>query len=359
VAAIAVALAVSSPTFLLMQQQVMSDVPVAAFVVLSIAASLRPDRAWLAGLAAGAAILVRPNLVPLVAFPFALVVLHEGPWLRRAIAFAAPVCIAAAAVGALNWFYNGSPLISGYGNLASFYSLAAIPQNARLYSRWMFSTHTPFFLIGALAPFVTVGDWRHRARVGLVTLLLPIAMLVLFLPFLVFHENDWGYTRFLIPGYTGLAVGCGMVAVSAVERARRSRTAVALATAGVAAVAAFGWTFAVRNGVFLQRHGDHRFAEAVAYTRELPPRTILVSNSHSGTLRHYTGRDVLRFETVPPEEIDIAVEYLLEKGYHLVFIGDEFELEQFQTRFAGCRVLARLGRKPRAAFSGVVAYDIR
>jgi hypothetical protein len=147
--------------------------------------------------------------------------------------------------------------------------------------------------------------------------------------------------------------------MSIVERASRGRAAVAIVALIVASAAAFGWTFSVRNGVFLQRLGDHRFAQAVEYVRRLPARSILVSNSHSGTLRFYSGRDILRFETVPPEEIDIAVAYLLGKDYHLFFVGDEFEIEQFQTRFAGRNVLARLARKPRATFSGVVVYDIR
>lgn len=358
VGAIAAVLVVSSPTFLLMQQQAMSDVPVSAFLTLSTALALGGGHPLLAGLAAGAAILVRPNLVPLVALPAALL-LWRALAVRRLAAFALPLGLAAAVVAAFNWRYHGSPLLSGYGPLSSYYSLEGIGTNLRQYGRWFVQAHTPLALLGLCAMLAPDGDRRRRAATALVTLALPLALLVIYMPYMVFYEDDWGSTRFLLPGYPGLFAGFGALVVLAVTRASRRGPAAVAAVAVVGLLAAWGWTFAVQSGVFMQRIGDARYARAIEYARDLPRPSVILSNAHSGTLRFYTGRDVLRFEAVRPAEIDTAVGHLRRLGYSLFFVGDEFEMEQFRARFAGTRTLASLPRKPRAAFDGVVVYDVR
>jgi hypothetical protein len=301
VGAVAAGLVVSSPTFLLLQQQVMSDVPVAAFLTVAVAAALHGAHPWLAGVAAGAAVLTRPNLVPLVAVPMILIAAGERP-LRRLAACATPLAVACAIVGWLNWRYHGSPLISGYGPLAAFYSLHNIGPNLIQYGLWFVMLHTPLPLIGSIAPAVVRSD---RWRIALVTLGLPAAALALYLPFLVFHRIDWGYTRFLLPAYPALFAGFGIAMAAAVTRTSRPVLAGAVAAVIVGAVAAHGWIESVNTGVFMQRAADARFARTVDYVRRLPERSILVSNAHSGTLRFYTGRGVLRFEAVRPEESGI------------------------------------------------------
>ena len=80
VAALAVAV---SPAVLFMSIQPMSDVPTAAFWTLSMLFAGRgrtPRNAVLAGVTAGVAILIRPNLAPLAAIPALLIVmLPDGP----------------------------------------------------------------------------------------------------------------------------------------------------------------------------------------------------------------------------------------------------------------------------------------
>lgn len=355
VGAIASVLVVSSPTFLLMQLQMMSDVPVAAFVTLAIAGALHGGHPWLTGAAAGAAVLTRPNLVPLLAVPLVLMAAGERP-LRRLAVFLIPLGAACAIVGAFNWRYHASPLISGYGPLTAFYSLANIgPNLLSRYGPWFIDLHTPLPLIGLTAPVFARAD---RWRIALVAVALPLATLALYIPFLVFHPTDWGYTRFLLPAYPALFAGVGLAAVAVIRRTSRPALATAAVAAIIGAVVAYGWIFSVRSGVFRQRIGDARFARIVDYVNRLPERSIFVSNAHSGTLRFYTGRGVLRFEAIRPEELDTAATHLRRLGYALFLVGDEFEAEQFRARFAKTRMVAALPKEPRVNLEGAVVYSL-
>ena len=354
VGAIAAVLVVSSPTFLLLQQQVMSDVPVAAFLTLAIAGALHGAHPGLTGAAAGFAVLTRPNLVPLVMVPLAIIAAGERP-VRRLTAFVMPLGVACAIVAALNWRYHGSPLISGYGPLTNFYSLANIRPNLLQYGHWFVMLHTPLPLIGVTAIVLAQG---HRGRIALVTLAVPLALLALYMPFLVFHRIDWGYTRFLLPGYPALFAGFGMAVTAVIARTSRAALAAVAAAVIVSVVVAHGWIVCMRSGVFRQRAGDARFARIVDYVRRLPEQSILISNAHSGTLRFYTGRGVLRFEAIRPEELDTAATHLRRQGYALFLVGDEFEIHEFRTRFAHTRTLAALPREPRVNLDGAVVYNL-
>jgi hypothetical protein len=352
--AAAAVLMVSSPTFLALHLRVMSDVPVAAFWTVAVAAALHGGRPWLAGTAAAIAILVRPNLVPLVVVPL-LLVLKRDRIRFRLLAFGFPVGFACGMVATINWYYHGSPLISGYGSLENMFSSRYIWPNVKQYSRWFVETHTPIALLGLAAAFVAPAG---RARVAVITLGIPAALLAFYLPFFVFPWWDWGYTRFLLPSYPAIFVGCGVVAAAASARATRPAVANALIVVAIAIIAANGWTYAISEGVFTQRLGDARYSWAIEYAKKLPERSIVLSNAHSGTLRFYAGRDVIRFEAIRARDIDRAKSALEAQGYTLFFIGDEFELDEFRTLFAGTRTIASLPKKPRAQYGGVVVYDI-
>jgi hypothetical protein len=352
--AVAAVLVVSSPTFIAMQLQVMSDVPVAAFWTVSLAGALG-GRTALSGIAAAAAILTRPNLVPLVLVPSILIAARDRRLTRLAL-FAAPIAVAAAAVGALNWKYNGSPLLSGYGPLSRLYRAENVWPNLLQYGRWFVEVHTPLPLLGLAAPVLV---HSHRSRMAVVAIAVPAALLALYAPFLVFHAWEWTYTRFLLPAYAPLFAGVGVFLTRLVAGSGRRRIAIAASVAIVAAIAARGWTIAVNTGTFTQRSGDDRYARAVEYARTLPARSVLVSNAHSGTLRHYTGVDVLRFEAIRPRDLDAAIAHLHGEGYSLVLIGDEFEIVHFRNLFAGTRTVAAMAKEPRADLHGVVVYDLQ
>jgi hypothetical protein len=355
--AIGAALTLSSPIFLMMQLQAMSDVPAAGFVTASLAAAAGAGNPWLAGLATAGAILARPNLVPLVAIPLALLMLRRERRIAAVVSFAIPVAIASAIVGAINWRLYGSPVLSGYGNLSTLYAWSNTAVNTRQYFDWFARTQTLFPVVGIFAVLVAGRDRRARLGVLLATAGVPFIVLALYLPYSVFGPNDWGYLRFLLPAYPSVFVGAGIVVAAVVTRAHRRRLAAVAALLVIGVLIAHGWRLSVVDGLFMQRVGDARFAVAAEYAKALPERSVLISNAHSGTLHFYTGRDVLRFEAIRPADLDVIVSHLKGLGYSLHFIGDEFETAQFRTRFAGSSALAAMSTKPRAAFQGVEAYD--
>ena len=152
-----------SPAFLFQLMQPMSDVPAAAFWVLAAGTATGGTRrsALAAGLAASAAIIVRPNLLPMgVVLGLFLLVRPERLWrerVRDAAMFAAaslPGCLLVAIVQAM--FY-GSPVRSGYGTLATLFSAEHIVPNTMRYAAWMWQSHGFVWLLALVAPFVLRG----------------------------------------------------------------------------------------------------------------------------------------------------------------------------------------------------------
>ncbi len=355
--AIAAVLVVSSPTFLVMSVQAMSDVPVTAFWTLALVAALRAH-ALGAGLATGLALLTRPNLVPLVAIPAALLLVSPRPNVRRAAMFTLGVVPAAVIVAMLNWHYHGSPLRSGYGSFEYLYSAGRVMPNLRQYTRWFFDSQTALPLVGLLAAVPTRVAPGFRAQRLLVCAGFPLAVLGLYLPYFVFQPDEWGYLRFLLPGYPSLMVGFGVVVATIAQRLPRRAAGEIAAALLTASVIVHGWQYATRTSVFRFQETDGRYLRAVAHARELPETSVLISLAHSGTLRHYTGRDVLRFEVVAPEDMDAAVTYLEARGHQLHLIGDGFEIDMFRERFAGTRTASRLVAARRRDLGGSVAYSL-
>ena len=355
--AIAAVLMASSPTFLIMSVQAMSDVPVTAFWTLSLVAAVRSHGLG-AGLAAGLAIVTRPNLVLLAAVPAALLLVSPGSRVRRLAIFALSVAPGAAIVGFLNWYYYGSPLRSGYGSFEYLYSLDRVLPNLRQYAGWFNESQTLLPLLGVLAPVAARAGGHDRATQLLVCAAFPVAVLMLYLPYLVFHPNEWGYLRFLLPGYPGLMVGFGVVVVTLTRRAPSRIVGEVAGALTIAVLVVHAWQYAVRNSVFRFQETDRRYVRAVAYARRLPPRSVFISLAHSGTLRHYTERDVLRFEVVAPEDIDTALAYLEARGYGVYLVGDAFEIDMFRERFAGSTAAARLAQAPHRDLGGSVAYAL-
>ena len=353
--AIAAVLVAISPTFVVMLLQPMSDVPAAAFWSLAVAASLRRHALW-AGLASGAAILVRPNTAPLAAIPLLVEFIQErqacvAPFLK----FLAVVAPAAAGVAILNWYYYGSLLQSGYGSVEELFSVRRVPLNAEQYLGWFFSAQTPLPLLGLFAPaFQQKG--RARRRTLLVTTILPCLVLALYLPYeFAMPSHDWTFLRFMLPAYPSLMIGFAIVVCAFRREAPRStlRTIVTALVLGGAAV--HGWQFAQQNNVFHLKAADQRYARAVAFAGSLPANSVIISLVHSGTLRLYTGRDVLRADAIAPEDIDSAMAHLETRGYSVFFIGDPFEMDLFRKRYAGTQTADRLDGALLIELGGAVA----
>ena len=107
-----------SPIFVFQSLEPMSDVPATMWWLFAwvLALSPRGDATFAAGLAVSAALLTRPNLVPL-SLVLAVVAALQAPQLKRTALFVLGMLPGCVAVAALNAHWCGSPLRSGYGPL--------------------------------------------------------------------------------------------------------------------------------------------------------------------------------------------------------------------------------------------------
>ena len=146
-AALVVTSLATLPPFLYQALQPMSDVPALAAWLVALALASRLSAPALAGAAVATllAVVIRPNLAPLV-----LVVAWQA-WQavpaasakRRRLALVRPLVVVAAAlagvaaVAVVQASLYGSPLQSGYGRASELFALRYVPENLRLYTAWI------------------------------------------------------------------------------------------------------------------------------------------------------------------------------------------------------------------------------
>src|SRR5437763_5465019 len=228
------ALMASSPAFLMQLMFPMSDVPVTAWWTLSLAFLLfeHPWAPFAAGLTAGAAVLTRPNLIPLAAVLGIFLVWRaarcygrdERSVTQRALLFAAGSVPACAIVAIINTQLYGSPFRSGYGRLSNLYRWHYLSTNLIHYAGWLLQTQTAVIALALSAPFVLrrqplrlMGD-----RVQTVVLLWLCFAAVVFLSYMFYVPfGEWWYLRFVLPAFPPLFVLTSSVILAIIDRTMR------------------------------------------------------------------------------------------------------------------------------------------
>jgi 4-amino-4-deoxy-L-arabinose transferase-like glycosyltransferase len=337
--AIASALMVSSPPFLVWLVMPMTDVPIAAWWSVAVVLALR-QQSFLSGLATSAAILTRPNLAPLAAI-VALIVLARSRQPRAMVPFVAGAVPGVIATAAINNYLYGSPLRSGYGMLQQIYAIDRVPSNIINYFGWLAATQTPVVALALAAPFV-VAERSARLTGALVCIVFPLAAIALYLPYLVFE--DWLSLRFILSAYPGLFAGVSLALVAAWRCWPRPAT-MAIAALIVAVLTLRGLAYSNTPADFSRSEARYRLV--AEYVGTLPRTTVVVSRNHSGALRYYAGRDVLRWDIVEPGDIETAVAYLAGRGHDVLLIVDEEEVPLLRERFSASLILRQLDRPTR------------
>jgi hypothetical protein len=346
-------LLMTSPVFLFQLRQPMSDVPVTAWWVLATALVATPSSAYAfaAGLAASAAILTRPNLVPLagVLGIFILVCSPAGlrTRVRNALIFAVATLPGCVAVALINDHLYGSPFESGYGSTEELFRMEYLGTNLSTYPRWLVETETPFILLALLAPWLirTPLMWLCVALAATLT-----AAYAFYLPF-----DNWTYLRFLLPSIPLLLILSGGVVLHLTRRlsAPLSRWAV---VAACVVLMAWRWDSA---GMQPPHPTDRRFAVVGEFVRDhLPSNAIVLSMQHSGSVRYYSGRPTLRWDLLDPQWLDRSFAFLRSKGYHPVVLLEEWEQPEFTKRFGVHTKSGALDWPPIATYSGEIRTDI-
>jgi hypothetical protein len=366
------ALLATSPSFLFqLTAAPMSDVAVTAWWAVALALLLFDSRAAaaLAGLAASLAILTRPNLVPLALV--AMVALLSAAArersvssraLHRAVCFAIGVVPGCVAVGALYSLWYGSPLLSGYGPASGLYMWENLGPNLLRYPAWVFASQSPVVLGAFAAPWL-VGRLAHgriargEARAVAVSWLCVVLTV---LASYVFYEafNAWWFVRFMLPAFPPLLV-LTSVAIVAAASGLPFWPRVLVPVALVAVVAWHGLDYARDHDAFRAR-SERKYAVAADYVaRRLPQNAAVLAMQHSGSVRYYSGRATVRFDLIPPSQLDPTLSALTASGYRPYILLESWEVPEFQKRYAGHSPLAPLDWPPTALMreSQIRIYD--
>jgi hypothetical protein len=361
-------LVATSPTVIAYTMVVMTDVPVAAAWTwaLFLLTGSGARSAFGAGLLAGVAVLIRPNLVPLAAVLGAYYlagIRRPGPerrtGIRSLVAFAGGAAPLGLVVALLHTHLYGSPFESGYGPLAGLFDVSRAPLNLHLYLSWFAQTHTVLALVGLAAVLVPL-RWiwpRVRDRRTLAVLTAFVVLLwIVYAGWMVF--DTWLYTRFLLSSWPVIMIGVGAVAVSLARMRRVGGWAVVLVVllglANVNTNAEYGTLSAGRV--------DERSVSAARFARALlPPNAIVVTERHSGTLRYYSGIATLNHVWLEPAWLDRSVDWLRARGLRVYALFDERELAAFRRRFARTATFAAVERYPLGVLTGpdtITLYEL-
>lgn len=358
---VAAALAATSPVVLFHVTHPMSDVPAAALWALATLGALHATRrsALAGGLAAGLAVLTRPNLAPLL-LPIAGLALvwprtvRPGAWAHgRFWAFTAGALLPFAGLLAWQYLLYGSALRTGYGDdVNTFFATANILPNVRDYAWRITRGELPALAVAAasLAAWL-VAPRGCGARLG--RLAWPVAtaatfaasLLVLYLPYGVFP--DWAYLRFLLPAFPAAFVLAGALASEAVA-ARPAAGGVVLVTAMTLA-GAVNVEQARHEQAFSLRLFESRYRTVGRYLESSrPPETVIVTFQESGSVRYYTRLPVVRWDLLDVD-LEAAFADLRARGRRGLLLVEDWELPAFRSRFPRSP-LARLDWRPRAEF---------
>jgi hypothetical protein len=374
------ALVACSPVMVFMSLTPMADLPAAAFWIGAMTMAIRgtPTATVVAAIFSGVAIVIRPNLVPLAVFPWLMAVVRwqslsevspglpaeAGRHTRQGVAsafrrkatavanlwsagrttllFAAGSIWAPIAVAWINNLLYGSALSSGYGEVGPAFSLQNGLANIQRYPAWWLESQGP---IGLLC---LVSLWRRRgavAREFLVTIAFAVSAILLYLFYLPF--DAWWYLRFVLPAIPVLLLLC---ADTVAWVARRTQTTFAVAMAVLLFVAGtHSFSFIQTRDVLGTGYGEERYPETALYLESaLPADAAIITMQHSGSIRYYTGRLIVRWDTLNPEWLDRAVAFLNERGVATYAVLEYWEEVEFRQRFRGQQLLAELDRGPLA-----------
>ena len=367
-------LVAASPTFLLQAAQPMSDVPVAALWLSALVLARRPSTgaAILAGAVSSMAILVRPNLAPLVLLVAAVCATvrrapdrpavassRVNPGLPRAIWLLLAAIPGVVALGAIQAVRYGSPLGSGYGSFDNIFALSNVAPNLARYPRWMTETHTPLIWLWLLAPLSFPFLDRGARAFGWILYTFAVAVVLAYLPYVYFRPDEWMYTRFLLPALPVMTVLAALVLLSAARRIA-ARAPVATAAVVCAMVAALSIRSAESLAVFGMREGEQKYPRVGGFVREqLPATAFVMAAQHSGSITYYSGRPTLRWDLLDAASLDRAIASLRRAGYEPYVVLDGGEDEQFRARFGARNQQAVGGLIPMARLGNTSVYGFR
>jgi hypothetical protein len=351
-----------SPIFLFQTLEPMSDVPATAWWLAAwlFAISDGAAAALLAGLAGSAAVVTRPNLVPL-ALVLAGAVILGRPRVARAVWFAVGLVPGCLAVAAFNQYFYGTPLSSGYGPLATLFEWSRVSANLHRYPVWLVELHTPVILLALAAPFAGRRELdapftRPDSRAVAALMLAFSAVLLLCYVFWVPYDN-WPFLRFLLPAIPLLLISSTAVAVALIQRAPLPYRTAGFFVIGIL-LGCWCLVKAQSLGVFATADIEHRYVAVGEHiSRAVPPNAVFLSVMESGSIRFYGHRVTVRWDTLEPHDLDGALDLLGSAGYVPYILLESWEEELFRARFGSQSAVGWVDWPPAFQYRGPI--DVR
>jgi hypothetical protein len=292
-----------------------------------------------AGVVAGLAVLVRPNLAPLAmagALAASMWPSRQAPAraVIRTLTFLLPIAAAGVFVGIVNARLYGSPLLSGYGPTSALYAIDHFATNSYLYASWLIESESAVIL-AALLPFL-IPALRPAWFSSRTLLPLGLYVLIIFISYALYLVfNEWWFLRFFLPVFPLLFL-CFATPVAWITRRAPALIAIP-ALVGIMALLASRWTgFAVDRGVLEIGMGEQRTVTVADHiTSALPANAIFIALHHAGPIRLYSGRPSVRFDYFAPPRLASAIAWLRDNGYRPYILLENWEEKDFRRRFAG------------------------
>jgi hypothetical protein len=180
-----------------------------------------------------------------------------------------------------------------------------------------------------------------------------------YLPYVYFQPQEWMYTRFLLPAIPVMWLLGAAMACDALARLSGWRAA----AAGLPLLAALvTWSVLVahQRDAFALKDGEAKYVEVGRLVnRLLPPDAVVISMQHSGSLRFYTGRRILRWDYLDPAWLDRGVAWLRANGHPTYAVLDLSELEEMKRRYGPARQAAMGRLIPLGGFAETRVYEVR
>jgi hypothetical protein len=324
----------AAPVFVFQVVQPMNDVVVAALWAAAVTLASRPsDHGAAIGAVTGLAVLIRPNLAPAALCVAAWCYAGGVRQLAHFVALFSPFVAALLALNA--WLY-GHPLATGYGSVEALFALSHVADNAVNFGRSLLVTQLGFPLLGLVGIFFVPPHQRRLAMLLTGVAVTNIAVYLFYQPLV-----EWWYLRFLLPALPILVV---LAMAALVHGSRRPSVAVPVA----ATIVLYAVTSnSMRDALDLSRL-ERRFRAAGAVAREhLPDDAVIFTVWESGTVRYHANREAVLWDSLDPNDFDLAVAWLTMHQHEPWLMIEDWEEPLFRERFAGQSAIGELDWPPR------------
>ena len=299
------AILATSPLYLSMGLQPMSDVPALVWCTAGVYFALlsrRRHAAWAAagGFAVAMAVLIRPTNV-LVFLPVAVCLGVSVRWIWLGLG-GLPGAIFALL---FNYHAYGAVFTTGYGDLSYAFQTQWIPETLVHYVKWLPMLFTPVVILAACLPWTK--DVPSRTKW---TLVVWTTSVLGFYCFYYFTHLVWWYLRFILPAMPAMIVAA-LLPMQA--WARRKNSAFSPAAFGdwrtrlgpaLLVLLALGTNyFWIQHLHALKgKHSDSAFLKVSEWFKaNAPANSVIASGQASGALFCYTHFPILRWDIVNAE----------------------------------------------------------